>query len=387
MLLSVIALAMSSCTDERALVVTPDNFQVMVSGYQKLLTDTIVINVKDELTFSFPDGCPDEILFYSGESKKEYRFANRQGLYRIEDGTQFESKVIINTVINTNSFDASVARSYSLYEISGMGNSTPSDFQAATKILVKSLRTKSATLATALADTLTINQNTSPVNLYVGNINWGIVSKSADATKNMLSVTGFTVTNTEIRDYGYSQKGLTVVKKDTITYPVIAAFADASWAQNAPDSTIAPNTTRNLLNATGYSWNTGEIGVSYAPSITGGTVAKNKNGLALATAYPISITVPADASKVVTAGSSPCEAWLICKPVDPSYSVLSPTLFSDSPVVVKKVDQSSMKYYQYFYKDRGIYKVTFVGLNVGTNGTAKVVREFVILVKNSTDNL
>ncbi len=387
MLLSVLAYAMSSCTDDRALAVAPDNFQVKVSDYQKMLTDTFVVNVNDKVTFNFPDGCPDEILFYSGESKKEYRFANRLGLYRIEDGTVFESKVIINTVINTNGFDPSVVRSYSLYEISGMGNSTTSDFQAATKILAKSLRTKNTTLATVLADTLTINQNTSPVNLFVGNINWGIVSKSADATKNLLSVTGFTVTNTEIRNYGYSKNNLTVVSKDTISYPVIAAYADAGWAQYTPDSTIAPNSTANVLNATGYSWNTGEIGVSYAPSITGGTVAKNKNGLTLATAYPISITIPADASKVVDAGTSPAESWLICKPVDPSNSVLSPTLFSDAPVVVKKVDQSSLKFYQISYTKRGIYKATFVGLNVGTNGTAKVVREFVILVKSSTDNL
>ena len=385
MLLSVIAFAMSSCTDERALVVTPDNFQINVTDYQKLLTDTIVANVNDKVTFNFPDGCPDEILFYSGESKKEYRFANRQGLYQIEDGTVFESKVIVSTTIN--SYDAATARSYTLYEISGLEKSTPSDFKSATKLLVKSLRTKNATLATALADTLTINQNTSPVNLFVGNINWGIVSKSADATKNLLSVTGFTVTNTEIRDYGYSKKGLTVVKKDTITYPVIAAFADAAWAQYAPDSTVAPGTSMTALNATGYSWNTGEIGVSYAPAITGGTVAKNKNGLTLASAYPIAVTIPADVSKAVTAGTSPAEAWLICKPIDPSNSVLSATTFSDAPVVVKKVDQSSLKNYQISYAKGGIYKATFVGLNVGTNGTAKVIREFVIVVKNSTDNL
>ncbi len=385
MLLSVIAFAMSSCTDERALVVTPDNFQINVTDYQKLLTDTIVANVNDKVTFNFPDGCPDEILFYSGESKKEYRFANRQGLYQIEDGTVFESKVIVSTTIN--SYDAATARSYMLYEISGLGKSTTSDFKSATKQIARTLRTKNATLATALTDTLIINQNTTPINLFVGNINWGIVSKSADATKNLLSVTGFTVTNTEIRDYGYSKKGLTVVKKDTITYPVIAAFPDASWAQYAPDSTVAPGISLTALNATGYSWNTGEIGVSYAPAITGLTVAKNKNGLTLASAYPITVSVPSDVSKLVTAGTSPAEAWLICKPIDPTNAVLSPTTFSDSPVVVKKVDQSSLKYYQISYTKRGIYKATFVGLNMGTNGTAKVVREFVIIVKNSTDIL
>jgi hypothetical protein len=46
-----------------------------------------------------------------------------------------------------------------------------------------------------------------------------------------------------------------------------------------------------------------------------------------------------------------------------------------------------MLYYQYIYKERGVYKASFVGINVGTNGTSKVVREFVILVKNKTDNL
>ena len=385
MLLSVLAFAMSSCTDERALVVAPDNFQVKVSDYQKMLTDTFVVNINDKVTFNFPDGCPDEILFYSGESKKEYRFADREGSYRITDGTVFESKVIVNTTIN--SFDAATARSYTLYEISGLGKYTASEFQAATKIFAKSLRTKNATLATALADTLSINQNTTPVNLFAGNVNFGIVSQSADATKNLLSVSGFTVTNAEIRDYSYSKKGLTVIKKDTINYPVIASYADASWAQYAPDSTKAPTTAVNLLNATGYSWNTGEIGVSYAPAITGLIVAKNKNGLTLASAYPTAVTVPLDASKVVTAGTSPAEAWLICKPINFTSSVLSATTFSDAPVVVKKVDQSSLKYYQISYAKRGIYKATFVGLNMGTNGTAKVVREFVIIVKNSTDTL
>ena len=384
MLLSVIALAMSSCTDERALVVAPDNFQVKVSDYQKLLTDTIVVNVNDKLTFNFPDGCPDEILFYSGESKKEYRFANREGLYKLEDGTVFESKLIVNTTIN--SFDVTTARSYSLYEISGLGSSTPSDFKKATKVLAKSLRANAA-VATALADTLTINAFSTPVNLFVGNVNFAIVSKSADATKNLLSVSGFTITNNETRDYGYTKNGVTVVNKKTISYPVIAAFGDASWAQYAPDSPMVPGASLSALNANGYSWNTGEIGVSYAPSITGGTVSKNKNGLTLATAYPIAVTVPTDASKVVTAGTSPSEAWLICRPVDPCNSILSATSFSDAPVVVKKVDQSSLKYYQISYTEKGIYKASVVGLNVGTNGTAKVVREFVILVKGSTDTL
>jgi hypothetical protein len=374
----------SSCNDDRALVVQPDFFKVLAADYQKLISDTLVINVNDKVTFNFTTGCPDELLFYSGESKKEYRFSDRNGLYRQSDGTQFESKVIVNTIIN--SFDASIPRSYSLVGISGIGKATKPEFMASTKIAAKSLRSN-ASIATALADTLTINVNSTPINIYGGDISFGIMSKSSEATKNLLSVANLTILNTETRDYGYTKNGVTVVNKKTISYPVIASFADAAWAQYAPDSTITPGASLNSLNASGYSWNTGEIGVNYTPSITGGTVSKNLNGLALVTAYPISVTAPADASKVVALGTAPYEAWLISKPVNLCNSILTPTSFSDAPVFIKKVDQSSVKYYQYTYAEKGVYKATFVGINVGTNGTAKVVREFVILVKGSTDNL
>jgi hypothetical protein len=236
---------------------------------------------------------------------------------------------------------------------------------------------------------LTINGNSTPINIYGGDISFGIMSKSSEATKNFLSVTNFKITNTEIRNYGYTKNGITAVKLDTIIYPVITnlSLAEAAWAQYAPDSTIAPGATLKSLNASGYSWNTGEIGVNYTPTITGGTVSKNLNGLALATAYPISVTAPSDASKVIASGTAPYEAWLISKPVNLCNTALTPTSFSDAPVFIKKVDQSSVKYYQCTYAKKGIYKATFVGINVGTNGTAKVVREFVVLVKGSTDNL
>jgi len=376
----------SSCNDDRSLVVQPDFFKVQAADYQKLISDTLVVNVNDNIKFHFTEGCPDEILFYSGESKKEYRFSDRMGLYRQSDGTQFESKVIVNTVIN--GFDASLARSYSLVAISGIGKATKAEFLASTKVIAKSLRSN-ASIATSLADTLTINGNSTPVNIYGGEVSFGIQSKCSEATKNLLSVTNFKITNTEIRNYGYTRNGVTAVKLDTIIYPVISSLglAEAAWAQYAPDSTIAPGATLKSMNASGYSWNTGEIGVSYAPALTGGTVSKNKNGLTLATVYPISVTAPADTSKVVTLGTAAYEAWLISKPVNLCNTILTPTSFSDAPVFIKKVDQSSVKYYQYSYAKKGIYKATFVGVNVGTNGTAKVVREFVILVKGSTDIL
>ena len=364
------ALFLISCKDERALVVTPDNFAVNVSDYSTVVSDTFVVNVNQKVTFNFPDGCPDQILFYSGESGYEYRFGNRS-LYKLSDSTLFESKITINTAVN--SFDATLAKDYSLVAISGLGTPSVSEFIKATKTELKKLRVGS-TNATTLNENFVINAS-SPLNMIVGDVNLAIRANSADATKNFLSIvassTDSLVTNTETRDYGYVKNGLTVVNKKKIKYSVVTnTLLSANWAQFAPDSTIAPSSSVKVANASGYSWNRGELGAYYSTTV----VTPNTNGVNVANAYPVTVSVPLDVTKVVTDGS-PSEAWLVSRPFNPC------AVTADAATVIKKVDQSSMKYYQYIYKEKGVYKASFVGLNVGTNGTAKVAREFVILVQ------
>jgi len=374
------AFTLNSCEDDRALVVAPDFFNVDVDGYVKQISDTFVVNVNENVSFNFPDGCSDEILFYSGESGKEYRFSDR-ALFNANDKTTFESK--ISTATTINSFDASVAKDYSLVAVSGLGKATEAEFAKATKTEIMKLRAGSV-VATTVSDNFSINTASTPINLTAGDINLAVVAKSADATKNLLSVTsaGVVVTNSEIRNYGYSKKSVTVSNLKTLTYPQITSIlSSAQWAQYAPAKTTAPGTTSETNNASGYSWNTGEIGVSYAPAVTGVAALPNKNGITLAVNYPVSVTVPLDVTKVVNPATSASEAWLISRTFNPA------AVLPDAATVVKRVDQSSSKYYQYVYKERGVYKASIVGVNVGTNGTAKVVREFVILVKNSTDDI
>jgi hypothetical protein len=399
LMLFIIAFAIGSCNDERALVIAPDSFEVKISDHVKVLSDslkvlpdTFVVNVNEKVTFNFPAGCPDQILFYSGESGLEYRFGNRSN-YQSTDGSVFESKITTNTAVN--SFDALISKDYSLAAVIGLNKSTATEFKEATKIELMKLRATS-TNATSLTDNFTINSSTTQLNLSAGDLNLALVAKSADATKNMLSISalGFGVTNSEIRDYGFVKKGLTVLNKKTISYPVITnTFSSAAWAQYAPDSTIAIGTTNKVLNASGYAWNLGEIGeTKYLPKpptiIYVGTtilavinVPLNNDSVRLASSYPISVTAPVVVAKKVAAGTTPSESWLICRGINPA------AVTPDPATVVKRVDQSSMLYYQYIYKERGVYKASFVGINVGTNGTSKVVREFVILVKNKTDNL
>jgi|GEM_PF-4241044 len=380
MLFGLLGLSLSSCDDERALVVAPDNFNVNVEGYVKLLSDTIVVNANENVTFKFPDGCSDEILFYSGESGKEFRFAER-GFYKAEEGTTFESKITVNTLVKM--FDKTLNRDYSLVAISGLANPTADNFANATKTELMKLRATSND-STALAENFVINTTSAPIKVSAGDLNLAIVAKSADATKNMLSIpaAGVVVTNTETRNYGYSKSGVVVTNPKTVNYPQISnVLTSAAWAQFAPAKTTAPGASAEVDNAAGYSWNLGEIGVNYAPAVTGGAVAPNKNGVALATNYPVSVSTPLDVTKVVAGATAPSEAWLISRGVNPT------AVLPDVATVVKRVDQSSMKYYQYIYKERGVYKASLVGVNVGTNGTLKVVREFVILVKNTTDNL
>ncbi len=379
-ILAIAAFTFGSCEDDRALVVVPDNFKVEVADHLKLISDTFVVNVNEKITFNFPDGCPDEILFYPGESGKEYRFGQR-GLYIAADGTSFESKITVNTTVN--SFDATVAKDYALVAVSGLGKDTVEEFDKATKTELMKLRAGSI-VGTSLTDNFVINTSSSPLNLTAGDLNIALVAKSADATKNLLSIpaAGVVVTNTEIRNYGYVKNSFTVVNLKTMTYPQISnILSSATWAQHAPTKTTVPGTTTEVNNAVGYAWNLGEIGVSYAPAVTGTAVAPNKNGVTLAVNYPVSVTVPLDVTKVVAAASAPSESWLISRVVNPA------AVIPDAATIIKRVDQSSVKYYQHIYKERGVYKATLVGVNVGTNGTAKVVREFVILVKNSTDNL
>lgn len=381
-LFALTAFTLGSCEDERALAIAPDNFKVEVSDYVKVISDTIVVNTNEKVTFNFPDDCPDQIMFYSGESGLEYRFGNRS-LYQLSDSTVFESKVTVNTTVN--SFDAAIGKEYSLVSISGLGKSTVAELKAATKTELMKLRATS-TVATAVADIFSFTKVSTPLSLSAGDVNLAIVAKSADANANMLSIpaAGITVTNTEIRDYGYVKNGVTVVNKKNISYPVIAnTLLSAAWAKYAPDSTIAPAQTAKLLNASAYNWNMGEIGetryiANY--SINNGAIPVNFDSVKLATAYPISVTAPGFVAKKVAAATAPSETWLISRGINPSAVIADPATF------IKKVEQSSIKGYQYIYKEKGMYKASFVGINVGTNGTVKVIREFVILVKGSADN-
>ena len=374
------AYTLGSCEDERALAIAPDSFKVEVSDYVKVISDTFVVNTNEKVTFSFPDGCPDQILFYSGESGKEYRFGQR-GFYKSEDGTTFESKITVTTAVNT--FDNTLAKEYALVAIGGLKNPTAEELGKATKTELMKLRATS-TVATSLTENFVINSASTLLDLTSGDLNIALVAKSADATKNLLSIpaAGLVVTNTETRNYGYSRNGVSVTNSKTVAYAQITnILGSAAWAQYAPAKTTAPGTTTEVDNATGYAWNMGEIGVSYKPEVTGTASAPNKNGVALAVNYPVSVTAPLDVTKVVEAGVAPSEAWLISRSINPT------AVIPDANTIVKRVDQSSMKYYQYTYKERGVYKASIVGVNVGTNGTAKVVHEFVILVKNSGDNL
>ncbi len=276
-----------------------------------------------------------------------------------------------------------MAKDYSLVAVSGFGKATAEDFEKATKTELMKLRAGSL-VATSLTENFLVNTASTPLNLTAGELNIAVVAKSADATKNLLSIpaAGLVITNNEIRNYGYLKNGITVTNLKTVTYPIITnILSSATWAQHAPAKTTAPGTTTQVDNASGYTWNMGEIGVSYAPSVTGTAIAPNKNGVALAVNYPVSVSVPLDVTKVVDAATAPSETWLITRGINPA------AVTPDAATIVKRVDQSSVKYYQYIYKERGVYKATIAGINVGTNGTAKVVREFVILVKNSTDNL
>jgi len=371
---------MTACEDDRALVQETDFFTVEVADYSKKIADTIVVNVNEKLSFNFKNGNTDQILFYPGETGKEYRFAERS-LYKASDGTKYESKVTLATTVN--SFVSATPAECWLKAVKGLKTCTADELKAATKTDLLKLRA-SATSGTQVIDNFTFTATSTPMDINVGEIGLAIVAKSADATKNLLSVTaaGLTLTGTETRDYGYSKNGVVVVNQKTVSYPVITnVVASAAWGQFAPEKTIAPGSTTEVTNASGYSWNTGETGVNYAPAVTGGVIAVNTNGVAPTQTYPVSVTAPVDVTKVVADGSAPSESWLLSRIVNPL------TVKPDAATIVKRMDQSSLSGYQYIYKERGIYKASVVGINVGTNGVKKAVHEFVVLVKNPADNI
>jgi len=376
----VILTLLTGCEDDRALVQETDFFTVEVADYTKILSDTIVVNVNEKLSFNFKNGNTDQILFYPGEAGKEYRFAERSS-YKVADGTTFESKIAVATTVNN--FVSAIPTEFWLKSVKGMSTGSADELKASSKVDLLKLR-PTATSGTQIIDNFAFSTTSSPTVLDAGEINLAIVAKSTDATKNHLSISaaGLTLTNSEIRNYGYTKNGIVVSNLKTVAYPVITnAVATAAWGQYAPERTIAPGTTGEVNNANGYSWNVGEIGVSYAPGVTGGAILPNKNGIIPAQNYPISVTVPADATKVVADGTAPSECWLVSRLVNPL------TVKPDAATIVKRMDQSSLLGYQYIYKERGVYKASVVGINVGSNGVKKVVREFVVLVKNPTDTL
>jgi len=359
----------ANCTDERGKVTSADDFVVTSANYSAIVQDTVIVNANDKLTFMFPNGCPDQIMFYSGEAGKEYRFANR-GLYSVNDGTVFESRLTLST--QSLNFDGPTAKEDSVFAISGLGKSTVAEFIKSTKLGFKQLRSGATSTAT-VKDQYVFTASSTPLNLFTGDISFAIRAKSANAAKNMLSLVASTdslLKNTEIRDYGYSHSSVTVDNKKTIIYPIITStYSTAAWSQYTPDSTIALGTTQKVANAINYTWATGEIGETYTPSLIDGTISPNKRGVPISTKYPLSISMGTSSPGV------PSESWLVSRVVNPC------AVIPDAAIILKKVDQSSMKYYQFIYKEKGVYKASFVGINVGTNGTAKVVREFVILVQ------
>lgn len=389
-LILVLGISFSSCVDDKVIATSPSDFVVNVVDPKSIPGDTIIVNANQTIFFQFSNGCPDQIMFYTGEVGKEYRFAKRS-FYSLSDNTVFESRLTLSTgfvisktakttgtVTTTSNFDSSIAVEDSVFAISGLGNSTVAEFIKATKLGFKQLRSGSSSAAT-VKDQYLFTATSTPLNLFTGDISFAIRAKSADAIKNMLSLVASTdslLKNTEVRDYGYSRSGVTVVNKKSIIYPLITDYSTAAWAQYTPDSTVAPGTSMKVANAFGYTWNIGEIGVSYAPAITGGAISLNSHGVKLSTGYPLSIAPPEETKlDQISTGGIPSEAWLVSRVVNPC------AVIPDAAIIVKKVDQSSMLYYQYIYKERGIYKASFAGLNVGTNGTAKVAREFVILVQ------
>jgi hypothetical protein len=378
--LSILMIILAGCDDDRALVQDAGFFTVEVADYNKMIADTIIVNVNEKLSFNFKDGNTDQILFYPGESGKEYRFAERS-LYETSNGTKYESKVTVATAVN--SFVSNIPTDFWLKAVRGMTACTADDFKSATKTDLLKLRA-TATSGTQVVDNFVLSATSVPVDINAGDLSLAIVAKSADATKNLLSVTvaGLTLTNTEVRDYGYSKNGVVVTNLKTVSYPVITnVVASAGWGQYAPEKTTAPGASSEVNNAAGYSWNVGETGVSFAPAVTGGAISANANGIIPASNYPLAVTVPADAAKVVSDGSAPSESWLLSRIVN------TRTVKPDVATVVKRMDQSSLSGYQYIYSERGVYKASVVGVNVGTNGVQKVVREFIVLVKNPADNL
>lgn len=374
------ALFQTSCDDERSLAQDPSSFEVKLSDYVEQIKDTIVVNVNEKITFNFTNGCTDQILFYSGELGAEYRFSQRN-FYEAATGINYETKITVNTELKN--FDAALSKEYSLIALTNLQTNNADGLSKATKTEIMKLRSNAA-IQTALSESYTVNATSAPVALSLGDLNLAIVSKSADATKNMLSIpaAGVEVTGTETRDYGYKMGALTVSNIKTKTNELITkVISTAAWAQHIPTKTIAPGSSLEVDNAIGYGWNLGELGVSYAPAVNGATMAPNANGVAIAVSYPVSVTAPVDPAKVVSAGQSPSEAWLISRPFN--FNAIK----SDIATSIKRAESSTLKYYQYIYKERGVYKASIVGINVGTSGTKKVVHEFIILVKNSSDQL
>ncbi len=373
-------LGFSACVDESQNLQSTAFFEVKPTDYQKNVADTLFVNVNEKIAFSFTNGNTDQILFYSGESGREYRFANR-AFFSTQDATVLESKVSIATTVANHS--STIASSFSLKLISGMKTGVESEFLSATKADLMNLRATSTTGA-QLAESYAFTSNSTPFDLTTGDVNIAVVAKSADATKNHLSITasGITITNSEIRDYGYSFNGVTVTNQKTVNYPIVSnVLTTAGLAWYSPNKTIAPTATTEVENAVGYAWNLGETGVNYLPAVNGGVVSANSNGIVPVLAYPVSIVAPTVESKIVLPNAAPYESWLITRAFNPL------SVKPDAAIVVKRMEQSTLANYQYIYRERGIYKASIVGVNVGMNSADKKVFEFVVVVKNATDNL
>lgn len=371
----ILSMSLFSCNNEMDINSKSNDFTVKLAN-TTLIKDTLFVNVNDTVNFTFDKtNNPAEILFYSGESQKEYRFAARNKFDSLAN-TNLTTTIALQTSVT--SYDNATASDFSLQKIENLSVYSTDGLSGATHTELKKLRVGVAN-SSGLTETFVV---TKPQQ-FAPSINLAVIAKSADALKNQLQITSFSVLSTETRNYGYFSHGLNLPNSKTITYTYISAsdFTNPSWAQFAPVQTVAPNATKDTTNASGYSWNTGEIGISYKPDVTGGTVAKNQNGLALATAYPLGVKAPdVSSGKQVPAGTTlPYEAWLISRPVN-LYAVTP-----DPGTVIKTVIQNSISNYAYIYKEVGIYKASVIGLYMSSTQLNHIAREFVIVVKNKND--
>lgn len=282
--------------------------------------------VGEAVRFTFQGGFVDQIAFFSGEIGKRYEQVARTsgtGQSRLIFQASMQQGILpgqdsLRLLVSTNlmGYDETSIKAAKWTDITNRNSRWPT------------------TLATSFVTSDSVNLND---------------FASADKINVAFRFIGKKNATQPQRRWQLQNVSLVNTLSDGTVTNIFNTFANAGWVQ------------ASLKNPT-VAWNVGTAGISGANSLS------NTSGIAIRTAYPISLD-PGTAANV-----DDNDDWLISSAFDLK------TVKPDVGTTIKNGGANMLASYQYIFTRAGTYTVTFVAQNMDVNTAKPVVRQLQLTI-------